>query len=313
MKEFRDRVLIPTLVPVAALAIIVVVVLNVSRVLIALEERSGPNPVTALAVILSCGILFGFTYFSSRGEDKSPASVSLMSVAGIMVILAGFFGAEAIHEEEQHKKAEAAAKDVKADLTVHAFDIGWKEKDLKIGPGKVNLEMVNEGAIAHTLVLEGVAGGKKLSTPSGGSKDIGEFELQAGTFTYYCDIPGHRQGGMEGKLTVDPSAPAPGSGAGGGGGGGAAAGAPIDIEAGDLFFKPKEITAKAGPVTINLTNKGLIQHNLVIQEDPAFKKIDLAPNASGSGTFEAKPGTYTFYCDVAGHRPAGMEGKLTVS
>ncbi|HEU5449792.1 MAG TPA: plastocyanin/azurin family copper-binding protein, partial [Acidimicrobiia bacterium] len=183
---------------------------------------------------------------------------------------------------------------------------------LKIGPGKVNLEMVNEGAIAHTLVLEGVAGGKKLSTPSGGSKDIGEFELQAGTFTYYCDIPGHRQGGMEGKLTVDPSAPAPGSG-GGGGGGGAAAGAPIDIEAGDLFFKPKEITAKAGPVTINLTNKGLIQHNLVIQEDPAFKKIDLAPNASGSGTFEAKPGTYTFYCDVAGHKPAGMEGKLTVS
>src|SRR5688572_3263320 len=237
MKEFRDRVLIPTLVPVAALAIIVVVVLNVSRVLIALEERSGPNPVTFLAIILSCGILFGFTYFSGRGEEKSTASVSLMSVAGIMVILAGFFGAEAIHEEEQEAKEKAKESAVVPDLTIHAFDIGWKEKDPKIGPGKVNIEMVNEGAIAHTLVLEGVAGGKKLSTPSGGSKDIGSFDLQPGTFTYYCDIPGHRQGGMEGKLTVDPSAPAPGSGGGGGGGGGggAAAGAPIDIEAGDLF------------------------------------------------------------------------------
>jgi len=31
MKEFRDRVLIPTLVPLGALAIIVVVVLNISR------------------------------------------------------------------------------------------------------------------------------------------------------------------------------------------------------------------------------------------------------------------------------------------
>jgi plastocyanin len=315
MKEFRDRVLIPTLVPVAALAIIVVVVLNVSRVLIALEERSGPNPVTALAVILSSGILFGFAYFSSRGEEKSTASVSLMSVAGIMVILAGFFGAEAIHEEEQEAKEKAKETAFTADLTVHAFDIGWKEKDLKIGPGKVNIEMVNEGAIAHTFVLDGVAGASKLETPSGGSKDGGSFDLQAGTFTYYCDIPGHRQGGMEGKLTVDPSAPAPGSGGGGGGGGGggAAAGTPLNIEAGDLFFKPKENTAKAGPVTINLANKGLIQHNLVIVEDPAFKKIDLAPGASGSGTFEAKPGTYTFYCDVAGHRPAGMEGKLTVS
>jgi plastocyanin len=313
MKEFRDRVLIPTLVPVAALAIIVVLVLNISRVLIALEERAGPNPVTFLAIILSSGILFGFTYFSSRGEEKSTASVSLMSVAGIMVILAGIFGAEAIHEEEQEAKEKAKETAFTPDLTVHAFDIGWREKELTIGPGKVNIEMVNEGAIAHTFVLEGAAGAPKLETPSGGSKDGGSFDLQAGTFTYFCDIPGHRQGGMEGKLTVDPSAPAPGGGAGGGGGGGGAAGTPIAIEAGDLFFKPKEITASAGPVTINLTNKGLIQHNLVIQEDPAFKKIDLAPNTSGSGTLEAKPGTYTFYCDVAGHRPAGMEGKLTVS
>jgi plastocyanin len=310
MKEFRDRVLIPTLVPVAALAIIVVVVLNVSRVLLAIEERSGANTATALAIILASGILFGFTYFSVRGEEKSTASVSLMSMTGLMVVLAGYFGAEAIHEHELEAKKKAEETAIKPDLTVHAFDIGWREKELKIGPGKVNIEMINEGAIAHTLVLEGVAGGKKLSTPSGGSKDIGGFDLQPGTFTYYCDIPGHRQGGMEGKLIVDPSAPAPGSG-GAGGGGGAAAGA-VNIEAGDIFFKPKEVSAAPGPVTINVANKGLIQHNLVIQEDPSFKKIDLAPGASGSGTFEAKPGTYTFYCDIAGHRPAGMEGKLTV-
>src|SRR5919106_1974790 len=126
MKEFRDRVLIPLLVPLAALAIIVVVVLNISRVLLALEERSGPEIVTALAVILSSGILFGFTYFSSRGEEKSPASVSLMSVAGIMVILAGFFGAEAIHEDELEKKQKAEEQQVKIDLTVEAFDIGFR-------------------------------------------------------------------------------------------------------------------------------------------------------------------------------------------
>ena len=83
MKEFRDRVLIPTLVPLAALAIIVVVVLNISRVLLALEERSGPKTVTAIAIIIASGILFGFTYFSSRGDEKSPASLSLMSVVGL--------------------------------------------------------------------------------------------------------------------------------------------------------------------------------------------------------------------------------------
>jgi plastocyanin len=326
MKEFRDRVLIPTLVPLAALAIIVVVVLNISRVLLALEERSGPKTVTALAVIIASGILFGFTYFSARGEERSPASLSLMSVAGIMVILAGFFGAEAIHEDEQEKaaKAKAAAEQVKPDLTVEAFDIGFKEKELKIGPGKVGIQYVNTGSIAHTFVLDGVAGGKKLSTPSGGSKDIGSYQVQPGTYTYFCDIPGHRQGGMEGKLIVDPSSPPPGSGAGGAPAAGAPAGGapaaaapaasgPVTIEGGDLFFKPKEVTASAGAVSITFKNVGVLQHNLVIEEDASFKKLDAASGQSATGTLQAKPGTYTLYCDIAGHRPAGMEAKLTVS
>ena len=45
MKEFRERVLIPLLIPLGALAIIAVVVLNISRVLLALEEGSGPHTV----------------------------------------------------------------------------------------------------------------------------------------------------------------------------------------------------------------------------------------------------------------------------
>jgi plastocyanin len=423
MKEFRDRVLIPTLVPLAALAIIVVVVLNISRVLLALEDRSGPHTVTAIAIIIASGILFGFTYFSSKGEGQSTASLSLMSVAGIMVILAGFFGAEAIHEDEQEARAKAAeaAEANKPDLVVEAFDIGFKEKELKIGPGKVRIQEVNTGATAHTFDLEGVSSGRKLSVPGNGSKDTAAFDLQPGTYTYFCDIAGHRQAGMEGKLIVDPSAPAPGSGGGGGGGAaagaplnidaadlsltpkeatvgagavavtyknggailhtlvvdgdgsfaklsadpgktvsgtwnakpgsytlfcdipghrqagmetkvtvgaagsggggggattnpsGAAAAGPVDVEGGDLFFKPKEFTAAGGAVTIKFTNRGAIQHNLVVAEDPSFKKIDLAPGASGSGTLNAKPGTYTLYCDIPGHRPAGMEAKLTVS
>ena len=311
MKEFRDRVLIPTLVPLAALGIIVVVVLNVSRLLIALHDRSGPNTVTALAVILSAGVLFGFTWYSARGTTRSTTSISLMSVAGIMVILAGLFGAEALHEEELEKKAHEEEQQVEPDLVLEAFDIGWRQTELTIGPGNVTIEMVNTGAIAHTFVLEGVPAAPKLTTPGAGDRDAGSFEVQPGNYTYFCDIPGHRQGGMEGQLIVDPSAPPPGGG--GSGGGGAAAGTPIDVEAGDIFFQPKEFSAPAGPISITVTNTGLIQHNLLVQEDPAFEKLDVAPGQSATGTLEAKPGTYTLYCDIPGHRPAGMEAKLTVS
>jgi len=328
MKEFRDRVLIPTLVPLAALGIIAVVVLNVSRLLIALHDRSGPNVVTALAVILSAGILFGFTWYSARGTTRSTTSVSLMSVAGIMVILAGLFGAEALHEEELEKKAHEQEQQVEPDLVVEAFDIGWRQTELTIGPGNVTVEMVNTGAIAHTFVLEGVPAAAKLTTPGSGDRDAGSFEVQPGNYTYFCDIPGHRQGGMEGQLIVDPSAPPPGGGGGGGGaaadpsapppgggggGGGPAGPTPLNIEGGDIFFQPKEVTAPAGPVAITLTNKGLIQHNLVVQEDPSFETIDVNPGQSGTSTLDAKPGTYTIYCDIPGHRAAGMEAKLTVT
>ena len=27
-------------------------------------------------------------------------------------------------------------------------------------------------------------------------------DVKAGEYTFYCSVPGHRQGGMEGKLTV---------------------------------------------------------------------------------------------------------------
>ncbi|HET9769512.1 MAG TPA: plastocyanin/azurin family copper-binding protein [Acidimicrobiia bacterium] len=310
MKEFRDRVLIPTLVPLAAMAVIALVVLNISRVLIALEERSGPNTVTALATILSSGILFGFTWYSSRSEERSKGSVTMLSLAGIMVLAAGYFGAEAIHETEEEERAHAAeeAAAAKPDLTVHAFDIGWKEKELKIGPGKVRIEVVNEGSGPHTFLFDGLTG-PKLSVASGGAKDVGEYDVTPGSYTYYCDIPGHRQAGMEGTLVVDAAGPAPGSGGAGGGGGGT----PVAIDGSDLKFTPKDVTAPAGPVAITLKNVGAIQHNLVIDGHPEFKKLDVAPGGSATGTFDAKPGTYVMYCDIAGHRPAGMEAKLTVS
>jgi uncharacterized cupredoxin-like copper-binding protein len=308
MKEFRDRVLIPTLVPLAAVAVIAVVVLNVSRVLIALEERSGPNTVTALATILSTGILFGFAWFASRDAESSTGSLTLLSVGGLLVLVAGYFGAEAIHETEEEERAHAAEEVVEPDLKVEAFDIGWRQTELKIGPGKVAIEVVNTGATAHTFLFDGLTG-PKLAVSSGGSTDIGQYDVTPGTYTYYCDIPGHRQAGMEGKLVVDAAGPAPGSGGGGGGGGGA----PIAIDGADLKFTPKDVTAPAGPVAITLKNVGAIQHNLVIEGHPEFKKLDVAPGGSATGTFDAKPGTYVLYCDIAGHRPAGMESKLTVS
>ena len=307
MKEFRERVLIPLLVPLAAVLVIVIVVLNFSRVLLALEERGGPQPVVLLAVVVSSAVLFVCTYISARGEERSTGNLSVLAGAGVVLVMAGFIGFAAIQETEHAEAAKAAEEESAAgppDVVIAAFDLGFRPKEAQAAAGEVRIELVNEGATAHTLVFDGVAPGFKLSVPSKGAKDVKPVELEPGAYTFFCDIPGHRQAGMEGQLTVTPGG-ADGAAAGAGGAGAA-------VTAGDLFFNPKEIAVPSGPVAVSIKNDGKIEHNLVVEEAPKFAKLVVDPGESASGTLDVGPGTYTLYCDLPGHKAAGMETKLKV-
>jgi plastocyanin len=110
-----------------------------------------------------------------------------------------------------------------------------------------------------------------------------------------------------------------GGGSSGGGGGGnayvepkGAATETIAVEAGNFYFKPDKITATPGIAKIELTAKSGI-HDFVF--DGAYPGFILEADGGGgtqSKKIDLKPGTYTFYCSIAGHRAAGMEGTLTV-
>jgi uncharacterized cupredoxin-like copper-binding protein len=83
---------------------------------------------------------------------------------------------------------------------------------------------------------------------------------------------------------------------------------------GQLSYDTKQLSAKAGTVTIALANSSPVEHNLTIAE--GTKVLGATPTFTGGSkavTLKLKPGKYTFYCSVPGHRQAGMEGTLTVS
>jgi len=81
-----------------------------------------------------------------------------------------------------------------------------------------------------------------------------------------------------------------------------------------LAYNTKQLSARAGTVTITMTNMSPLEHNVTVAE--GSKVLGSTPTfKGGSMTLKLllKPGTYTFYCTVPGHRQAGMEGTLNVS
>jgi plastocyanin len=98
-----------------------------------------------------------------------------------------------------------------------------------------------------------------------------------------------------------------------GGGGGATLSFEADPEGG-LAYTTTEATTKAGKVTVEFDNPQSLTHDVAI-EDSSGKEVgatELIADGSDSTTVDLKPGTYTFFCSVPGHREAGMEGTLTV-
>lgn len=85
----------------------------------------------------------------------------------------------------------------KATLTVTAGDLFFEPAELDAAPGTVTIELVNEGSAQHTLVVE-EAGETTVADAAAGETVTGSIDLEAGTYTVYCDVPGHREGGMEG-------------------------------------------------------------------------------------------------------------------
>lgn len=83
---------------------------------------------------------------------------------------------------------------------------------------------------------------------------------------------------------------------------------------GQLKYDKSSLTAKAGTVTITMANMSPVEHNVTIEQ--GGKVLGATPTFDGGTrklTLSLKPGVYTFFCSVPGHRQAGMEGKLTVT
>jgi plastocyanin len=84
---------------------------------------------------------------------------------------------------------------------------------------------------------------------------------------------------------------------------------------GQLAYVTNKASATAGSVTVEMPNMSGVSHNIAIQQGtsgPVLGASTFVSKGSASVKLTLKPGAYTFFCQVPGHRQAGMEGTLTV-
>jgi mono/diheme cytochrome c family protein len=68
--------------------------------------------------------------------------------------------------------------------------------------GALKLMSPNESSVPHNIAVEGQGVDEQGEVVQGGAVSEIAVDLKPGEYTFYCSVPGHREGGMEGKLTV---------------------------------------------------------------------------------------------------------------
>ncbi|MFL5821467.1 MAG: plastocyanin/azurin family copper-binding protein [Solirubrobacteraceae bacterium] len=81
--------------------------------------------------------------------------------------------------------------------------LAYDKSSLTAKPGKVTIVMTNPSSLPHDVAIEdGDVDAKGKVVGTGGTSTV-TADLKAGTYTFYCSVPGHKQAGMKGKLTVE--------------------------------------------------------------------------------------------------------------
>jgi plastocyanin len=96
---------------------------------------------------------------------------------------------------------EAAPEPVVAEdgqVTIVGTDrLRFDVEEVTAEPGELTFELVCEDAVNHNIVIAG----EVVAECAPGQTDTGTIELEAGTYRYLCNVPGHERT-MQGTVTV---------------------------------------------------------------------------------------------------------------
>ena len=134
-----------------------------------------------LCLALAVGALAPFTLAACGGDDEEPAA-----------------------SEETTEQTDTGGSGGSVDISaVPDGSFAYEQDAVEAAAGEVTINFDNPATLGHDVQVEGPDG------DLGGTDVISEdsttvtVNLEAGDYTFYCSVAGHREGGMEGDLAVE--------------------------------------------------------------------------------------------------------------
>jgi plastocyanin len=167
--------------------------------------------------------------------ERFPGSrVALAAGSGLLIVLVAATTTSAVinaREEQKEHNEEAAAEEQATETEAEEAGESPKELEqqgaaeagganpqlsapqdgtlafdtdtLEAAAGEVTITFDNPASIEHDVAIE--SGGEEIAKSDLVSEGMTEVtaNLEPGEYAFYCSVPGHREGGMEGTLTVE--------------------------------------------------------------------------------------------------------------
>lgn len=186
------------------------IALAVSAVLISivgLKVKSFPGKAFPLVILWFAILVGGATTFAVlHAQDEEKAKAAEDTQASKEYEAEGNDEAAAKAPAKSPEKAEAepaTGPGGTLQLAASESDLAYDTTSLSSKPGKVTIDFTNPSTLEHDVAIEG-SGGEEIAKSDliAKSKTSVSAELAPGTYTFFCTVPGHREAGMEGTLTV---------------------------------------------------------------------------------------------------------------
>jgi uncharacterized cupredoxin-like copper-binding protein len=142
----------------------------------------------AACVLLFIGMLAAVEIFGKEGGEAKAGAGATTETTGTTTTQQTTTSTTTTQKAEQVQVSESEFKITLAGGSVKA--------------GHVIFEVKNEGHVPHNLVVDGNGVHQSTKNLNGGQSEPLRVDLKPGTYDLYCSIPGHKQAGMDLKLTV---------------------------------------------------------------------------------------------------------------